>query len=142
MPYYKYKENIPSYDFADFKKACKKNNRDNIFLPPNVLADADKYFNLRSKKQILDFIQNNGLENQIFENTKPWENNPNKNKPIMVDAYEFETWGRRGYIAFMYNDKTNKWIIKSFHLSNNWNKAMYFAFDKLGIFNKLEEKNE
>ena len=143
MTYYKYKGNISSYDFADFKKACK-NNKDNIYIPDNVLADADKYFNLRSRKQILDFIYNDGLENLIFDNNKLWEKNRNKTKPIMIDSYEFKSLGKRGYIAFMYNDETNKWTIKSFHLSKNMNETMSNAIKRADIIKKfkLEGKYE
>ncbi len=47
-----------------------------------------------------------------------------------------------GYIAFMHNNETNKWLIKSFHISNNWNKTIYLAMEKAGLINKLEEENE
>ena len=67
------------------------------------------------KKQIVSFVQNNGLEDLTFKNTKIWENNREKNNPIMVDSYEFVSGNKKGYIAFMYNCSNKKWIIKSFH---------------------------
>lgn len=127
----------PSYNFLDFKKSCKKKNRNNVFIFPNVLKDADKYFNLRTKNQILDFIYNDGLKNRFFINTNLWKQNPNKNKQIMVDNYEFVTGHKKGYLAFMYNNCTNKWIIKSFHLSENMNDQMLQAIKKSGIMKKL-----
>jgi len=127
----------PSYNFLDFKKSCKKKNRNNVFIFPNVLKDADKYFNLRTKNQILDFIYNDGLKNRFFINTNPWKQNPNKNKQIMVDNYEFVTGHKKGYLSFMYNNCTNKWIIKSFHLSENMNDQMLQAIKKSGIMKKL-----
>jgi len=42
----------------------------------------------------------------------------------------------------MYNDETNKWLIKSFHLSNNRNITIYLAMEKAGLINKLEEEHE
>lgn len=42
----------------------------------------------------------------------------------------------------MHNDETNKWLIKSFHLSSNRNMAIYLAMDKVGLINKLEEEHE
>jgi hypothetical protein len=77
------------------------------------------FFNLRTTEQILSFIQNNGLENKIHYNTGLWKNNPDKKNPVMVDSYEFESGNKKGYIAFFYNKKSNKWNIKSFHLSKN-----------------------
>ena len=98
MYYYKQPKKSPSYKFSDFKKACRKKNRNNLFIIYGALKDADKYFNLRTKNQILDFIYNDGIENKIFINTKLWEQNPDENKPIMVDSYNFETGNKKGYI--------------------------------------------
>ena len=141
--YYKKTKKDPSYDFLDFKKSCRKNNnnRSNIFIFDEARKGADKYFTLRTKKQILDFIYTGGLENRFFYNTTPWEKNQNKNKQIMVDAYEFESGNKRGYLAFMYNDLTNKWIIKSFKLSTNANDQMLQAIKKTDNMEKfnLEE---
>ncbi len=81
-----------------------------------------------------DFIFNNdGLQQLNFINTKEWENNPDKANPVMVDAYEFRTLRKRGYIAFMHNRKTGKWLIKSFKLSENINPAMFEAFQRAGL---------
>ncbi len=131
--YYKKKKKTSSYNFLDFKKACRKKNRNNVFISLKVRKDADKFFNLRTKNQILDFIYNDGLENKSFINTTPWKENPDKNMQIMVDAYEFESGNKRGYLAFMHNKHTNKWIIKSFHLSWNMNDQMFQAIKKSNI---------
>jgi len=139
--YYKKTKKGASYNFLDFKKSCKKNNRNNIFIFDEARKGADKYFNLRTEDQILDLICNDGLENRSFYNTASWEKNPNKNIEIMVDAYEFESGNKRGYLAFMYSELTNKWIIKSFKLSTNANNQILQAIKKtdiMKIFN-LEE---
>jgi len=135
--YYRKTKKAPSYNFLGFKKACRKKNRNNVFILPEALKGADKYFNLRTKNQILDFIYNNGIENRFFYNTAPWEKNPNRNKQIMVDAYEFESGNKRGYLAFMYNNFNNKWIIKSFKLSVNTNTQILQAIKKSGIMKKF-----
>ena len=106
----------PSYKFSDFKKACRKNNRNNVYIIYNVPQDAYKYFNLRPNDRILDFIYRGELRNKIFKNTELWEQNPDKSIPIMIDSYEFTTGKKRGYMAFMLN-KYNNWVIKSFHLA-------------------------
>jgi len=141
MYYYKQLKKSPSYKFSDFKKACRKKNKNNFFITYDALEDADKYFNLRTKNQILDFIYNDGLENKILINAKIWDKNPNKNKPIMVDSYKFETGNRKGYIAFMYNDQRNKWIIKSFKLSEDTNDQMYYALKDAGILKQFNIDN-
>jgi len=132
---YNRKKNKPSYNFENFKKACK--NKDLIYIPYNVCIDAYKYFNLRSKN-ILDFIQNDGLEDLHFINTKLWENNPNKNNIIMIDSYNFRSSGKLGYIAIKYYNGI--WTIKSFHLSGDMNYAMRNAINKLDIIKKLGGK--
>jgi hypothetical protein len=139
--YYKKTKKGPSYNFSDLKKACKEKNRNNIFIFDEARKGADKYFNLRTKDQILDFIYNDGLENRSFYNTAPWEKNPNKNSKTIVDAYEFESGDKRGYLAFMYSKITNKWIIKSFKLSTNANNQILQAIKKAGLMEKfnLEE---
>lgn len=123
---------MPKYDIGDFFKCC--NERKNEVIPLNpVPADAESCFGLKTKSELLDFIGNNGLEDLQFVNTKEWENNPNKKETIWVDAYEFRSMYKLGYIAFMYNEKTSKWLIKSFHLSENRNNAMAIALRKAGL---------
>ena len=122
----------PYYDFSDFEKACRE-DKAGVIPINNVLKDAADYFNLRTKSDLLDFIANSGLEELNFINKKKWENNPNKKNKIIVDAYEFRSMCKLGYIAFMYNPKTKKWIIKSFHPSDNTNPTMKFALTKAGL---------
>jgi hypothetical protein len=50
---------------------------------------------------------------------------------IDVDAYEFDTRYRLGYIAFCYY--RNKWNIKSFHLSSERNRVMEIALRNAGL---------
>lgn len=130
------KKSHSHYNFENFKKACK--NKGLISISENVRADADNYFRLRTKKDILDFIENDGLEDLVFINTKPWENNPNKKKIIMVDSYEFRSSGKLGYISIKCNNGI--WTIKSFHLSGDMNYAMRNAINKLDIIKKLGGK--
>jgi hypothetical protein len=120
------------YNYEDFKDACG-NNVKNVILFKSAEIDAKSYFNLFPKSRLLDFISNNGLEDLTFINTKDWEKNPNPEDSIKVDAYEFRSLNKLGYIAFMYNEKTKKWIIKSFKISRNSNPAMYLALKKAGL---------
>jgi len=122
----------PKYDFEEFKKACGE-DRDNVIPIGNVLKDAGDLFNLRTKTDLLSFIFNSGLEDLTFINSKDWENNPDKKIQINVDSYEFRSRFKLGYLAFMHNPKTRKWIIKSFHLSENMNSTMMLALEKAGL---------
>ena len=131
---------MPYYNYEDFNQACG-NEQYNVIPIYNVIRDAREDFNLKTKSQLLEFIHCDGLENLKFVNTKDWENNPDLANPIKVDAYEFRTLGKLGYIAFMYNKNTKKWLIKSFRLSKNRNMAMFRAFEK-AKFIKMEKGNE
>jgi hypothetical protein len=128
---------MPYYHYEDFKEACGNDMR-NVIPINSVLKDAKELFNLFPKSGLLEFIYNDGLEDLTFVNTKKWEKNPNPGSQIYVDAYEFRSLNKLGYIAFMYNSTTKKWIIKSFHLSDNRNPAMYLALKKAG-FSDMEE---
>ncbi len=81
-------------------------------------------------KEILNFIGYGGLEKLKFIRTKPWKNNPEPKVPVMVDSYEFYSGMHFGYIAFMFIDKTKRWIIKSFK-NNNEPDARNLVFDGL-----------
>ncbi|MDH4318550.1 MAG: hypothetical protein OEV64_09195 [Desulfobulbaceae bacterium] len=127
---------MPYYNYDEFRKACGEDMQNVIWINP-VPKDAKELFNLKNKQELLLFIYNDGLESLSFKNTKPWENNPRKDKPVFVDAYEFRSLGKLGYLAFFYNE-AGKWIIKSFHLSENRNLSMEIAIKKalLGITEK------
>jgi len=129
--YYKKQNKNPSYKFSDFKKACKDKNK--IAIHSNACKEACKYFNLRTEKDILNFIKNDGLENLLFFNTAPWKQKPT----IMVDAYEFTSGNKKGYIAFFFNTYTKKWNIKSFKLDKDSNDQMLQALEKSDVIKKL-----
>jgi hypothetical protein len=121
----------PEYDFEEFRRACEDKN--NVFLFPAAEKKADDFFNLRTKTQVLEFIINNGLGNLKFLNKKDWKKNPDPSNPIKIDAYEFRSAFKLGYIAFMHNPKTRKWSIKSFKPSKNANQTMMHALQKAGL---------
>lgn len=132
------KGKMPYYDIEKLIKACKKKTSTVIVLNGN-LDKACEFFDLCTISEIVAFIGNGGCENLEFVNTKLWDNNPNKSIEIKVDSYEFTTNNKKGYLAFMYNNKTKKWIIKSFHtaFSDSKDDELYMPFKDL-----LEEKYE
>jgi hypothetical protein len=107
--------NKPAYNLEDFITCCDK-KPDEIQMFDDAIKDAQYIFHLYTRNDVLAFIANNGLEKITFINTKPWEKNPDPTD-IFVDAYEFITGGILGYIAFFTNKK-GKWVIKSFHQSD------------------------
>lgn len=124
--------NKPSYSYDDFKRACGEDPKTVIPIG-DTLKKASADFNLRTPVELKGFIYGGGLENLTFINSKDWENNPDPNHKIKVDAYEFMSLSKLGYIAFMRNENTGKWLIKSFHLSNKRNTEMEQALRKAGI---------
>ena len=115
---------MPSYLFSDFKLCCIENPKS--VIPWKDALDDASYFGLKTKSALLNFIGNDGLENLMFINTKKWEENPNKSLTIFVDAYEFTSLYRFGYIAFFYNKNTGYWNIKSFKPSKS-SKAIFLT---------------
>jgi hypothetical protein len=85
----------------------------------------------------LEFIANGGLEELEFINSAHWKNNPDSEKVIFVDAYNFRSRGIFGYIAFFYNPLTQRWIIKSFKQNEETNPALKEALKKA-----LQEKQK
>ena len=131
---------MPHYNFEDFKSACEK-GRNYVVVNANVLRDADQGFNLKTESAILEFIANGGIESREFVNSKVWAKNPDKKNPIMVDAYEFRSMSRRGYIAFFQSNKTQKWVLKSLKPSHKRNRSMEFALRRAGLIECKERSN-
>ena len=127
---------MPSYLFSDFKRCCIENPKGvQVLIDPE--NDAKNFFGLKTKTELKDFIGNDGLEELTFINTREWENNPDKSITIFVDAYEFRSMYKLGYIAFMHSKKTGNWIIKSFKPSENRNKTMAIALYKAGLIEEV-----
>lgn len=103
----------PSYDINDFIIECASK------VPKVTVADdagisAKNTFNLPTDKDLISFIGNGGLNIRKFKNSRPQEKDLAGNKGKMVDAYHFRIGQKIGYIAFIFNEKQNKWRIKSF----------------------------
>ena len=109
----------PFYKLNDFINACSDERR--VTVTRSVLEDAQRLFNLRSKKQILDAIYSENVEINDLVNSRELEKNKYKDKtgatiPVYVDAYYFTYTGEEGYLAFYLTPlPPNKWLLKSFH---------------------------
>lgn len=103
---------MPKRRLQEFFKACKKG--DNVIIPDRVLSDARFYFQLNSKRELLEYILSEGeLGNIIFENTGILEDNPCPEKEIIFDAYHIESGMKYIYLAF-FKSIWAGWVIKSF----------------------------
>jgi hypothetical protein len=101
----------PSHNLKEFEQDCSE---DKVVVMPKAANTARKDFNLKTAGKVVQFIGRGGLEKPRLINSKPWENNPEPIYPIMVDAYSFYSGFIFGYLAFFYNPKIKKWVIKSF----------------------------
>ncbi len=105
-----------AYKFADFTSACAIGvEAVHVIKGATITARSD--FNLKTNGEILGFISNGGLENLGYIKTKPWKNDP-KSSGIMVDSYNFYSGDTKGYMAYLYQPETKKWLLKSFKKDN------------------------
>ena len=132
----------PAYTFNEFVSACT-NGEQSVYVIRGAQETAGTDFNLKPASAIMAFIANDGLEQPKFINSTPWENNPHKEKlEIMTDAYDFVTGKDLGYIAFLYQPKTCKWLIKSFK-KNNQPDTRNMAFSELkSLMSNTEEPKD
>lgn len=98
----------------EFITACRE-TPGKVFPSKKPLADARELLKLKTKGELLAFIGNGGLERVEKDNEKPWENNPDPEKPKTVHSYKFFTNALPMYIAFFFNEELGTWTIKSFH---------------------------
>jgi hypothetical protein len=127
---------MPAYVFADFVSGCASSK--SAFVTGGAMATARTDFGLNTMADVLAFVSNGGLESPTFINVAPWENNPDPATPIQVDAYSFFSGLTYGYVAFLYQPKTSKWIIKSLKKNEQpdpRNLAMLAALRKAGLVN-------
>jgi hypothetical protein len=73
-----------AYNLNDLIKACGELNQ--VVVLGKAEKSARDDFGLNTKKAVLDFIYNDGLENPHYINTKPWKQNPDPSF-ILIDAY-------------------------------------------------------
>lgn len=104
-----------TYNLDDFFDACT--NPGKVTVAYDAKENARLNFNLLTEKALLTFLNDRGLENIEYINTRAWDLNPHKPPDIDVDSYSFCSGNKYGYIAFMFIPKTGKWRIKSFKLN-------------------------
>lgn len=131
----------PKYDFKEFLDACAKGD---AFVLSDAMETAERDFGLKTQDRALGFVADGGLESPNHANTTELRESPLPIKPI-VDSYDFYSGGDFGYIAFWKNDRTGKWIIKSFKKNDKQdprNFAFREAFEKASRGKKLKKREE
>jgi hypothetical protein len=107
-----------------------------VYVTRGATVTADRDFGLRTQFEVVAFVGNGGVETPAHANTEEWKNNPNANDPIYVDSYDFYSGPKYGYLAFMYNPTTKKWMIKSFKANDRGDPrflALGLALKKAGL---------
>ncbi|XDD41662.1 hypothetical protein AB3N58_10100 [Leptospira sp. WS60.C2] len=117
----------PKYSKKDVFSAIRKGN----FEVRRKALGTSSTFGLRTEKDVANFILRGGLENLTFYNTTELDKTDEYPKPI-VDAYNFTTGSRKGYIAFYFSNN-GKLVIKSLKPDKYEGDTMKYAFIKAGF---------
>lgn len=128
-----------AYNLNDLIKACGELNQ--VVVLGKAEKSARDDFGLNTKKTVLDFIYNDGLESPHYINTKPWENNPDPSL-IVIDAYSFYSGPKQGYMAFFFSMKTKRWLIKSFKLNKDFVPRNSNMANQLSVIKALMKTTE
>lgn len=120
----------PKYDIEEFIKDCE--DQKNIVLEHGVLARASRDFNLRTRKELLEFIAKGMMDTLECINSVP-SRESNDIPPPFCDAYTFTSGYSSGHISFFVSQGSKKWVIPSFHRSNEFDSTLASALEKAGI---------
>jgi len=109
----------PKYTISDFIEACREGDHQpaSVTLVRGVLEKSTRDFTIKTKKELLEFIANGGLENLEFINSIEYRISDQIPPPI-CDAYRFMSGYNQGYISFFFSEFNQRWMIKSFHRSD------------------------
>ncbi len=120
----------PKYDIEDFIRDCHDHKK--IVLEYGVIESASRDFNLRTKRALLEYISNEGMEELEFVNSIPYRKSTDIPPPF-CDAYTFKSGYSSGYLSFYVSRGSEKWILKSFHRSNEFDYTLALALEKAGL---------
>jgi hypothetical protein len=87
-------------------------------------------FGLHTPDAICAWIAAGGIEKPEHANTTPWERNPHPGE-ILVDSYNFFSGPTHGYLAFMYQPRTSRWLLKSLKRNDQPDPRLNLLGDKL-----------
>ena len=119
----------PDYSLQDFVAACAAGLAVKVLKTAMQTAPHD--FGLMTEPEVVAWIGNGGLEKPEHANTETWLNNPDPTQPIWVDSYNFFSGLDYGYIAFMFQPKTKKWLIKSLKKNDHLDPRPLLLADRL-----------
>lgn len=127
----------PKYDIENFIKDCQ--DPKNIELEYGVLASASRDFDLQTRKELLEFISKGRMESLEFVNSIPYRKSSDIPPPF-CDAFTFTSGYSSGYISIFASKGSKKWVIKSFHRSNEFDNSLAFALEKAGLLFRNRKK--
>ncbi|TGN10568.1 hypothetical protein [Leptospira ilyithenensis] len=116
----------PKYPKKDVLSALRKGK----FKVQRKALGTAATFGLRTEKDVADFILRGGFENLVLLNTTELDKTDEYPKPV-VDAYNFQTGSRKGYIAFYFSND-GQLVIKSLKPDKFEGDTMKNAFIKAG----------
>jgi|MTBAKMStandDraft_1061839.scaffolds.fasta_scaffold01341_8 hypothetical protein len=137
---------MPYNLFKKFKISCRDKPND-VLVEVQAEKDARRIYKLNTKKELLEFIGNDGIEDLKFFNKTDWRNNPDREKnPLDVYSYTCKTLFIPCYIAIifipsLFGKTINKWKLKSFHMPEDSQPTLANQLKALGLSHS-EENND
>jgi hypothetical protein len=128
---------MPYNIYKQFVLACRDDPR-SVNVEPQAEKDAREIYGLKTKKDLKEFIGNNGLDSVQFFSKAPWRNNPDKSIQLEVYAYICKTLFFPCYLAIifipsLFGNTVNRWNIKSFHTPQDTQNQLGEQLKKLGF---------
>ena len=81
-----------------------------------VMKSARADFNIVDEVEVLSFLSNQSKEVFEFVNSMSYRKS-REMPPPYCDAYTFKHRSKEGYLSFYYSYDSDRWVIKSFHIS-------------------------
>ena len=135
----------PEYDINEFLTACYEAceiDLSRVALENWVLDKASDHFNLKTKRALLEFIANGGLQQLEFINSADYRLSKDI-PPSKCDSYKFISGFIEGYLSFYYRKVSKRWIIKSFHrLDDSYETTISLAIRKAGLSMEYDKRTE
>jgi hypothetical protein len=95
------------------------------------MATAPTDFGLMTEQAVIDWIGSGGVEKPVHANTEIWRRNPDSSTTVWGDSYDFFSGPVFGYLAFMFQPKTQRWLVKSLKKNDKPDPRFMLLADKL-----------
>ncbi|HTB21751.1 MAG TPA: hypothetical protein VK914_03495 [bacterium] len=98
-----------NYPLDEFWELCRTGQ--GVHLWRSAEDGARALFKLQRHQEILYAVASADVKNRRLLDAEPLRNHPPRDQP--VDAYDFDLWGKKVYIAFL-KAPNGSWSLKSF----------------------------